>query len=66
MKPDFMEKTAKIITEVRTKTCIDTEILEVFEEILKDELIKYHNEVFTYGYDKGYDDGYDDGKNADF
>ena len=75
MKPDFMDRTAKIIAEVRTRTCIDkldTEVLEVLEEILQDELIKYHNEVLTYArsleeavdsaYDEGHSDGYDDGE----
>ena len=56
MKSDFMEKIEKIIAEVRTITCMDTEVLE---ELLKDELIKYHNEVFTYGHSVGYDDGYE-------
>ena len=55
MKPDFMDITAKLIAEVSTKTCIDTEVIE---GLLKDELIKYHNEVFTYGHNIGYDDGY--------
>ena len=64
MKPDFMDSTAKIIAEVRTRTCIDKIDAEVLEDILKDELIKYHNEVFTYGHGIGYDDGYDDGYTA--
>ena len=65
MKPDFMDRTAKIIAEVRTRTCIDKINTEVLEEILKYELSEYHNEVFTYcnttGYDAGYDTGYEDG-----
>ena len=55
MKPDFMGITAKLIAEVSTKTCIDTDVIE---ELLKDELIEYHNEIFTYGHNIGYDDGY--------
>ena len=64
MKPDFMERTAKIIEEVRARTCIDKIDTEVLEEILQDALIKYHNEVFTYAYDTGYDDGYTVGHKA--
>ena len=58
MKPDFMDRIEKIITEVRTRTCINKLDAKVIEEILQDELIKYHNEVFTYGHSIGYDDGY--------
>ena len=68
MKPDFMDRTAKIIEEVRTRTCIDkldTEVLEDIEAILQLELNEYYKEVFTYarniGYDEGHSDGYDDG-----
>ena len=59
----FMRKTAKIIAEIRAITCIDDVDAEVLEELLQDELIKYHNEVFTYGHSIGYDDGYSDGLN---
>ena len=68
MNPDFMEKIEKIIAEVSTRTCIDeldTEVLEVLEDILQAELNEYYNEVFTYarniGYDEGYSEGYDEG-----
>ena len=64
MQSDFMVKIANIIAEIRVKTCIDDVDAEVLEDILKDELIKYHNEVFTYGHGIGYDDGYDDGYTA--
>ena len=57
MKPNFMDRTAKIIAEIRTRTCIDKIDIEVIEDILKDELIKYHNEVFTYARNIGYGDG---------
>ena len=66
MKPDFMDITAKLIAEVSTKTCIDTEVIE---ELLKDELIEYHNEVLTYGHnlekavERAYNEGYADGLN---
>ena len=64
MKFDFMEITAKVIAEVRTRTCIDDVDAEVLEELLKDELIKYRNEVFTYGHNIGYDDGHAAGHKA--
>ena len=70
MKPNFMDKIANIITEIRNRSRINVVDTEVIEAMLKDALIEYHNEAYTYGhtigYDKGYDDGYDDGKNADF
>ena len=61
MKPDFMDRIEKIITDVRTRTCIDkldTEVLEVIEDILQAGLSEYHNEVYTYGRNTGYDEGY--------
>ena len=58
MKSDFMGRTAKIIAEIRARTCMDYVDTDVLKEILQDELIKYHNEVFTYGHTIGYDDGY--------
>ena len=61
MKPNFMNRAAKIMEEVRNKTCIDDVDTEVIAGILQDELIEYHNEVFTYGHNIGYDDGYSAG-----
>ena len=61
MKPNFMNRAAKIMAEVRNKTCIDDVDTEVIAGILQDELIEYHNEVFTYGHNIGYDDGHADG-----
>ena len=58
------ERTAKIIEEVYNSTYIDKIDTEVLEKILKDELIEYHNEVFTYGHNIGYDDGYTAGHKA--
>ena len=57
MKPDFMSRTAKIIAELRNRTCIEDDA-EFIKEILQEELVEYHNEVFTAGYDVGYDAGY--------
>ena len=34
MKPNFMDSTAKIIAEVRTRTCIDKIDTEVLADIL--------------------------------
>ena len=61
MKPDFMVTLAKIIAEVRTRTCIDKIDTEVLEDILQKELIEYHNEAYTYAHNIGYDDGFNDG-----
>ena len=61
MKPDFMDRIAKIIAEVRTRTCIDKIDTEVLEYILQKELIEYHNEAYTYAHNIGYDDGFNDG-----
>ena len=55
---NFMVKTAKIIEEVLVRTSIDKTDTDVLAEILQEKLIKYHNEVFTYGHSIGYDDGY--------
>ena len=47
MKHNFMGKTAKIIAEIRSKTCIDDVDVEALKEILQD------------AYEEGYDEGYD-------
>ena len=60
MKSDFMVKTAKIIAEVRTRTCIDKIDEEVIDEILQAELKECYDELNDC-YDEGYDDGYSDG-----
>ncbi len=38
--PNFAHKIAKIMTEVRTRTCIDGVDTEVLEDILQDMLIE--------------------------
>ena len=60
MKPDYMDRTAKIIAEVRTRTCIDKTDTEVLEDILQYELNAYCRELSDYYHD-GYGDGYDEG-----
>ena len=57
MKPDFMDRIEKVISDVLTRTCIDKLDAKVIEDILQEELIKYHNEVFTYARNIGYGDG---------
>ena len=61
MKFYFMEITAKVIAEVRTRTCIDNFDAEVLEEILQDALNKYCRELDGY-YDAGYAAGWVNGK----
>ena len=72
MKPDFMDSAAKIIAEVRARTCIDKIDTEVLEEILQDELKAYYAELDGYyeeeyyiaissARSKAYDDDYADG-----
>ena len=63
MKSDFMVKTAKIIAEVRNRTCID-EDAEVLKEILQEELKEYYDalhECYDDGYSAGHSDGYSKG-----
>ena len=74
--PNFMGSIAKIIAEVRAKTCIDEIDVEVIEEILQDSLNEYFTMLDGYyeeeyyvavasarseAYDDGHSDGYADG-----
>ena len=76
MKPDFIDSIAKIIAEVRVRTCIDKIDAEVLEDILQEELNEYCLELDEYyieeyhiaissarskAYDDGHSDGYTDG-----
>ena len=56
MKSNLMVKTAKIIAEVRTRTCIDKIDIEVIENILKDEKIQkgLKQNLFTIDEDTKY------------
>ena len=56
MNTNFMDKTAKIIAEIRSRTCIDDDV-EVIKEILQDELKEYYDALHEC-YADGYDDGY--------
>ena len=70
--PNFRDITAKIIAEIRARTCIDDDA-EVLEAMLKDELTEYCRMLDGYYeeeyfnaissvYDEGYDEGYYDGR----
>ena len=76
MTPDFMGRIAKIVKEVRARTCIDKIDAEVIEEILQDSLNEYCTLLNGYyeeeyyiaissarskAYDDGHSDGYADG-----
>ena len=63
MKPNFRGRTAKIIAEIRNRTCIDDVDAEVIEEILQAALIKYCRELDGY-YDAGYAAGWVNGKSS--
>ena len=73
---DFLESTAKIMAEIRTRACIDDADAEVIAGILQDALNEYYDELNEYyeeeyynaiasarsrAYDDGYADGYDEG-----
>ncbi len=60
MKSDFMGKTAKIIAEIRNRTCIDDNDAEVIKEILKAAIHEYYEVGHSDGYDDGYENGYAD------
>ena len=65
---DFMDRTAKIIAEIRDRTCIDKIDIEVIREIIQDEFKVYYDELhecsddaYNEGYSDGYSEGYYDG-----
>ena len=75
MTPIATPKTAKIIAEIRARTCIDDDV-EVIKEILQGTLHEYYAALEEYfveeyynavssarskAYDDGHSDGYDDG-----
>ena len=65
MKPDFMVRTARIIAEVRNRTCIDDDV-EVIKELLQDELKEYYDALHDEGSEEGYDAGYYAGSEAGY
>ena len=77
MKPDYMERTAKIIEEILIQTCIDKLDTKVIEDILKDELNEYcsmldghyaeeYYNVISIAYDEGHSEGYDEGHSGGY
>ena len=61
MPPNFMQGAAKIMAEIRNKTCIDDVDTEVIEAIVKDAIHQYYDDGHQNGYDDGYEHGCDDG-----
>ena len=61
MPPNFMGGAAKIIAEIRNRTCIDDNDAEVIKGILKAAIHEYYEDGHSDGYADGYEHGYDDG-----
>ena len=70
--PKFMGRVAKIVEQVRTKTCIDNVDTEAIEKILQDELNEYcrmldgyyaeeYYNAITSAQHRAYDEGHSDG-----
>ena len=74
--PNFMDRTAKIMEEIRTRACIDDVDAEVIEKILQDELNEYCRMLDSYYWEEyhnkycdevhsirngAYEAGYDEG-----
>ena len=49
MKPNFIKRAAKIIADVRARTCINDDDAEALEELLQDAL----HDCYALGYDDG-------------
>ena len=60
MPPNFMGGAAKIIAEIRNRTCIDDNDAEVIKEILKAAIHEYYEDGHSDGYEDGYEHGYVD------
>ena len=60
MPPNFMGGAAKIIAEIRNRTCIDDNDAEVIKEILKDAIHEYYEDGYQNAYEDGYEHGYAD------
>ena len=58
---DFKDSAAKIIAEIRNRTCIDEIDTEALEYILQDALKAYYFEGYDDGHSEGRSDGYYDG-----
>ena len=77
MTTNFMDRAAKMIAEIRSRTCIEDADAEVILELLQDELDalnQYYEEEFyvalssarNKAYDDGHSDGYADGYDAGY
>ena len=79
LPPQFRDRAAKIMVDVRNRTCIDDDDAEVLADILQAELEEFYLMLDEYydeeycvavssarnkAYDAGYDDGYSDGHSA--
>ena len=61
MPPNFMGGAAKIIAEIRNRTCIDDNDAEVIKGILKAAIHEYYEHGYGDGYEPGYEHGYEHG-----
>ena len=72
MKPDFMDRAAKIIEEIDNRSRTNVVDTEVIEAMLKDALNEYYDagyeaaydelqEYYDVGYSEGHSDGYYEG-----
>ena len=71
--PDFMGRVAKIVEEVRNRTCVDKLDVEVLAEILQDSLNEYctmlneyYEEEFYIAVSSARSKAYDDGHSDDY
>ena len=60
MPPNFMGGAAKLVEEIRNRTCIDDNDAEVIKEILKDAIHEYYEDGYQNAYEDGYEHGYAD------
>ena len=60
MPPNYMGGAARIIAEIRNRTCIDDNDAEVIKGILKAAIHEYYEDGHSDGYDDGYEHGYVD------
>ena len=60
MTTNFMDRAAKIIAEIRARTCMD----DIDAEVIKDMLNRAYEDGYDDGYDIGYGIGYDAGHSA--
>ena len=66
MKPNFSGRTAKIMADIRTRTCIDRFDTAAIEEILQDALNEYYYDDLEKAVESAYDAGYDEGRSEGY